>query len=140
MEESKKKPVMIAIIVGCLAPAGIITYVTSRSRNPGIEVYKGQKLWVKCANENCGAAYEMDKEEYFKQEEEEKRLNSDAMGQLPITCQKCGEKSLFRAFKCDKCGEVFFYGAVGYNDFADRCPKCGYSALEAKRKADRTGR
>lgn len=140
MEESKKKPIMIGVIVACLALAGLITYMTSGSKSRGIGDYRGQMQWVKCANEKCGAAYEMDKEEYLKQVEEEIRSNVDATGALPITCKECGEKSIFRAVKCPKCGEVFFYGAAGLSDFSDRCTKCNYSATEAKVKVGSTGR
>jgi len=134
MEDSKRKQVLTVVIIACLVLAGLITYVTSRSGNSGLEAFKGQTQWVKCANQNCGAAYELDKKKYLELVQEEARKNVDATGPLPITCEKCGELSIFRAVKCEKCGEVFFYGAAGPSDFSDRCPKCGYSAMEEERK------
>jgi len=114
MEDSKRKQVLTVVIIACLVLAGLITYVTSRSGNPGLEAFKGQTQWVKCANQNCGAVYELDKKKYLELIQEEARKNVDATGPLPITCEKCGELSVFRAVKCEKCGEVFFYGIMNY--------------------------
>ncbi len=140
MEDSKKKSVMIVVIVASLASAALITYLSRRSGDIGLDEFEGQMQLVKCANRNCGAVYEIDKKKYYELLEEESRKHVDDMGPLAITCEKCGENSIFKAVKCEKCGEVFFYGEVGANDFPDRCPKCGYSAMEEQRKKDRTGR
>jgi ribosomal protein L40E len=134
MEDSRRKQVLIGIIVACLVLAGVVTYMTSRGGNSGLEAFKGQSQWVKCANQNCGAAYELDKKKYIELVQEETRRNVDATGPVAIVCETCGEQSAFRAEKCEKCGEVFFYGAAGPSDFSDRCPKCGYSAMEEERK------
>jgi predicted RNA-binding Zn-ribbon protein involved in translation (DUF1610 family) len=56
-----------------------------------------------------------------------------AMRQPAITCEKCGKKTGYRAMKCEKCNVVFFYGEV-VNDFPDKCPKCGFSTTEQRRK------
>ncbi len=94
--------------------------------------------WVKCANPDCKAAYQMGKRAYFKYIEE----HADPMSPTapPIVCEKCGEQSVFRAEKCmnPDCGHVFFRGTIP-NDFADRCPKCGYSETEERRKQRREG-
>jgi len=134
MEDSRRKQVLIALIATCLVLAGLITFLTTRSGNPGLEVFKGQTQWVKCANKNCEAAYELDKKKYMELVQEEARRNVDATGPMAIICEKCGEQSAFKAEKCEKCGEVFFYAAAGPGDFPDRCPKCGYSAMEEERK------
>jgi phage FluMu protein Com len=58
---------------------------------------------------------------------------------MPLTCQKCGQDAVRKAFKCEKCGEVFFVNSV-QGDLEDRCPKCKYSAIEAKREAAKKAR
>lgn len=49
-----------------------------------------------------------------------------------LPCPKCAENSMYRHIKCAKCGEIFL------EDFEqspfDKCPKCGYSASEERRK------
>jgi len=52
---------------------------------------------------------------------------------LPFTCPKCSRESVYLAYRCEKCGEIFFtsptLGAQG-----DKCPKCGFSKTEQKSK------
>ena len=132
MEEGKKKTIMIVVIAVCLVAAVVIGYkYTFAPPDAGIEAFKGQQIWVKCNNPDCGAEYEMDKAECFRQIEEKMR---PGMSQAPpLVCEKCGEESLYRAVKCAKCGKTFFFGAVGTGDFPDRC-ECGYSQIEENRK------
>ena len=52
----------------------------------------------------------------------------------PIACAECGEKTLYEAIKCPKCGTVFFKEPSGSGDFDDRCPQCRYSQTEENRK------
>lgn len=133
MEESKKKPIMIGIIVVCLALAGVITFCRNGSVSPDdLDVFKGELIWVKCRNPNCEAEYQMDKKKYF----EWMRDNTTPMTmEMPaMVCEKCGEESAYRAIKCEKCGLVFERYAAGPGELADRCPKCGYSKIEAKRE------
>ncbi len=135
MEEGKKKSVMIAVIVACLAAAAVITYVTT-SGGGGIEtIERGELMWVKCNNPDCGAEYQIDQRDYFEYIEE----RPQGLGKPSLVCDKCGEQSIFRAEKCNKCGTVFFYAAI-VGDLPDRCTECGYSAIEEKRKAVREAR
>jgi len=137
MEESKKKPIMIGAIIVCFVLAGVITYKYSISpKGPGTEVFKGIQIWVKCSNEDCGAEYQMDKKEYFDSIEELVRQNPLSMQTPPLVCEKCGKESIYRAEKCEnpKCGIIFFRGAAGRGEFADKCPECGYSRSEELRK------
>jgi ssDNA-binding Zn-finger/Zn-ribbon topoisomerase 1 len=132
MQQGTKKIVMACIIVGCLAAAGIITYKGMRSSYRGIEtIERGQLIWVKCNNPDCGVTYEMDKRDYF--EQLEKRTGPTDMLVPPLVCEKCGRESVYRAVKCKNCGYVFFYRNRP-GDFADRCPKCRYSETERKRR------
>jgi ribosomal protein L40E len=87
-------------------------------------------ILVKCNNPNCNAEYEIDNKDYL--EFMRKNANPMAMESPAMKCEKCGENSVFKAVKCEKCGNVFFWGNP--TDFADRCPKCGYSGMEDARK------
>ncbi len=59
MEESKKKPIMIGVIVVCLAVAVIITY-SRYSGGGGIDdIPEGEMIWAKCNNPNCKAEYQI---------------------------------------------------------------------------------
>ena len=129
MEDSKKKPIMVGIIVIALFLAVGVTFFTC-SKNGGIDSLKsGQMIWVKCKNPDCGAEYQVDKKEYFKHLEE----HGDPMAPEPPVCEQCGDKSVYRAEKCEECGLIFFSGSVP-KDFADRCPECGHSKTEELRK------
>jgi DNA-directed RNA polymerase subunit RPC12/RpoP len=109
--------------VTILILAGLIAYAT-RSRNYGVgSIKRGTMIWVKCAN--CGAEYQVDKKDFFVAV----KKHCKPMESPRIPCRECGELSAYRAVKCVKCGKVFFYGIVP-NDFADRCPECGYSKAE----------
>jgi len=135
MEESKKKPIMIGVIIACFVLAGVITYKYSiGTEGPGTEVFKGQSVWVKCSNSDCGAEYEMNKQVYFDSVDELVRQNPFLMQTPPLVCEKCGEESVFQAVKCPKCEVVFFRGAAGRGEFADKCPECGYSRSAELRK------
>ena len=124
MEDSKKKTMMIGIVVVCLVAAVAITLSRTSKKTGLAAIERGSTVWVKCTNPDCEAEYQTDKKEFYK---EVKKAG-------PITCKECGEPTLVRAVKCEKCGVVFPYGAVGPGDFGDRCPECGYSKVEEGRK------
>ena len=134
MDESKKKPVMIAIIVVCLVAAGAIIWGT-RSGGSGTidDISDDEMTWVKCMNKSCNAEDEMSLKEYYKFV----TANASPMGPTPaLTCEKCQQPSVYKAEKCQNaaCAIVFRSGSVP-NDHADRCPKCKQSATEEIRKA-----
>lgn len=131
MEEDKKKTVMIVVIVVCLVAAGVI-FKATRPKSQGPEALRGQQIWVKCSNPDCGEEYEMDKAEYFGQVDEAVRANPGVDPPLPIVCKKCGKESLYQAVKCAKCRKIFFYGGKP-GDYPDRC-ECGYSQIEENRR------
>jgi hypothetical protein len=135
MEESRKKPIMIAVIVVCL---GVAAFITFRGRGGGDgldDIPDDAMVWVKCNNPSCNAEYEMNEKEYYRQMKEQP-FDPDAPSAPPLTCEKCGKPSLYLAMKCGNpaCGIVFFKGAAGSNDFPDRCPKCRISKMEEERK------
>ena len=132
MEESKKKPIMIAVVVACLILAGIITFATKSGSSGGFDsIKRGEMIWVKCSNPDCGAEYQIDNKDYLEYIKEHSSPMS--LVAAPLVCKECGQESVYKAVKCAKCGLVFFSGTVP-NDFADRCPECSYSQTEEGRK------
>jgi len=136
-----KNKLPIFVIVLCLLGAGALVVRNRSPRGAGVEsLPSGESLWIKCTNPACGASYALDQKEYFRRIEEKKRANP-ALVMLPtappLTCRQCGKETAFRAVKCEKCGNIFLYGArKGKSfDFADRCPQCGYSKIEEGRRA-----
>lgn len=94
--------------------------------------FRGEMIWVKCKNADCGAEYQIGKKDYFEQLEEKMRADTTTSQMPALTCKDCGEKSVYRAVKCEKCGNIFYYGRP--DDFNDRCPKCAFSKIEDERK------
>jgi hypothetical protein len=140
MEDSVKKPIMIVVIVVCLAGAGLLLF--KGGPEGGVSsIPKGEMKWVKCNNKACNAEYETSARKYF--EEFGANVNPNPMVQRPVavTCEKCGERSVFAAFKCSNadCGKVFIEGSAGQNDFNDRCPVCGRSEVEDRGKTRQAG-
>ncbi len=92
MEESKKKLIMIGIIVVCLAAAAII-FVKNMSRDGRGRTSASETMWVKCSNPDCEAEYEMNIREYHKRVQ----IDADSMEALPMRCEKCGKDSAYLA-------------------------------------------
>lgn len=139
MEESKKKPIMIIVIVLCLGAAGAIFWGTGGGSGDTIDSISDEEMiWAKCNNPACKAEYQTSKKGYFKYVSD--HANPMAPTAPPMVCEKCGEQSVFRAEKCmnPDCGIVFLRGTVP-NDFADRCPECKRSETEEIRKKRRAG-
>jgi hypothetical protein len=137
MDDSKKKPLMIAIIIVCLGVAGAVTYMRAGGGGGTINDIPADKMtWVKCNNPQCEATYQMAERDYHKAIQA--AMDPRSLATPPLTCEKCGKASVYKAFKCPYCGDVFFAGAVK-NDFADRCPKCNKSQTEEIRKARKAG-
>ncbi|MHC4155077.1 MAG: hypothetical protein ACYST6_09170 [Planctomycetota bacterium] len=135
MEESKKKPIMIGVIVGCVVVAGAITYFTRSGGSGGIPgEFADRYTWMACRNPDCGNSWEMNLKEYYEMVEQFRIENPGRMENPATTCPKCNEPSGYEAVKCDKCESVFEKGTVVPRTFEDKCPKCGYSAIEERRK------
>ena len=128
----KKKIILIALACCLLLVAGIIW--VARSENlTGIPDLKGKMTWVKCSNTDCGISYEMSLQDYYRLVDKKQR-EAGIGSVLPIACKKCGKESIFEAVKCEKCQAVFFFVFGNVEDYADRCPECGFSKSEDERK------
>ena len=137
MEDSKKKLVMVVVIVSCLALAGIITFKSRESADYG-DVPKNfteQSLWMKCTA--CNAGHEMNKKEYY--EFQQKNPDPKWMGPTPLFCEKCNEQTVYKAVKCEKCEDIFKEGVV-VGKLPDTCPECGFSKSEERRKLYQGGK
>ena len=139
MEDSKKKPIMIGVIVVSLGVAGLITYTRHSGGDDIDSISAEETTWVKCNNKACNAEYEMDKKQFYK--EIEANRNQMAMAAPVLTCEKCGKPSAFAAIKCANpdCSVIFFRNSVP-GDFADRCPKCKQSSEEKRRNSRKAAR
>ena len=88
----------------------------------------GLMIWVKCRNPQCQAGYKMRYKDYLECIEKHGKEHPETVGWPPVVCQKCGQKSVYLAVKCEKCGFVFEAGWKD-GDYSDRCPKCGFSKM-----------
>lgn len=129
-----KNTIYGAVIAACIVVAVVVFVVTHGKGGKGLDsLSDADQIWVKCGK--CNQSYQMGQKQYYKELEEKARANPSPMPiPHPLTCQKCNQDGVRKAFKCEKCGEVSFEGSVPM-DFSDRCPKCKHSATEAKRKA-----
>jgi DNA-directed RNA polymerase subunit M/transcription elongation factor TFIIS len=134
-----KNTIYAVVIVACIVVAATVFVTTRSKKSGGVESLSDtQQVWVKCMK--CGQSYQMSMKQYYKELEEKMKANPSPMPIAhPLTCQKCGQDAVRKAFKCPNCGEVSFEGSVP-GDFPDRCPKCKHSATEDSRKANLQGR
>ena len=127
-----KNTVYAVVIVICIVGA-VVVFISRRGGNKGMNQLSDTEMtWVKCMK--CNQSYEMGLKQFYRESQEKLQNRSGQPIALPLTCQKCGQDGIRKAFKCAKCGEVSFENSVP-NDFPDRCPKCKNSATEASRKA-----
>lgn len=132
------KNVKIIVSVVCLVLAAGILYFTTFSG--GGTGGGDAKIWFKCVNPDCNQAYSLKPDEFAKLQGDNPMMMPMMMPgqQQAFKCQKCGQQSAYMAQQCEKCKEVFIMqmpapGAAN-QDFPDRCPKCGYSAIEQMEK------
>jgi predicted RNA-binding Zn-ribbon protein involved in translation (DUF1610 family) len=124
-----RNAVYAIIIAVCLTTAGVTVFAT-RSAGRNLGVPNSQQTWVKCMS--CGDARQMSLKNYWKQL---RARMSKENGAANLTCPKCGKDTIVEAFKCPKCGEISPRRNAGPGGFDDRCPKCGFSQLEADANA-----
>jgi ribosomal protein L40E len=135
--------VKIGLVIGCLVLAAGILYVTTLRGSGGGSLVGGDQIWLKCVSPDCNQASSVSASEFQKMLTTARMQNKKplAVGAAqPLVCPKCGKLSAYVAHKCEKCGDVFLMQSMlamptdASQDFADRCPKCGYSSLEAQGK------
>lgn len=132
MEDSKKKPIMVGVIVACLILAVVVT-VKTQTDDGGIPTDWDEQLeWAKCRKPDCEAEYEINKKYYYEYIKE----NRVGLSVPPLPCEQCGEDTLYKAFKCTNpdCELIFEAGSMGMADREDRCPKCKRSESEEAAK------
>jgi ribosomal protein L37E len=134
MQQNTKKMVLIGFIVVCFVVAIAITFLTSPSRGRGGRTSRDE-IWVICRNPQCQAQYQIEYNEYFQYMVKYRDRLSDT--DPPMTCQRCGEPSVYQGIKCVNCGLVFEPGSLP-NEPEDKCPKCGYSKLREQGKVRET--
>ena len=66
MDESKKKVVMIVIILVCLGVAGAMIFGRGGGSGTIDDISDEEMTWVKCMNKSCNAEYQMGLKEYFR--------------------------------------------------------------------------
>ena len=99
----------------------------TRSQKAKIPSFEGETVTLMCNNPDCQATHEMDKHEYYKYVQENR--NPLSLSAPPIVCKECEEESVFKAFKCEECGEVFLPYAA-QSDLPSTCPECGFRVTE----------
>ncbi len=131
-----KNVVYVGIIGVCILVAVIVFVKTRGGGGAGLDTLSDTEMtWVKCLK--CGQGYEMSLKQFLKESREKTVPSPSGMPvALPLTCKECGKDGIVRAFKCEKCGEVFKASSVP-GDIEDRCPKCKHSATEAQREANK---
>lgn len=131
MEKGRKKVFMIGIIAVSLTTAGFVTFSTMYKNVGDLNKLRGQTVWLKCQNPKCNHSFEMDMKDYYEQLQNNRSSNVTRASALP--CPKCGVRSAYEAFKCEKCGNIFFVDRTK-RDYFDRCPQCGFSREEKQRE------
>ena len=132
MEEDKKKIVMIVVVVVCLVLAGALAIKNFGGGGATSTTTTGPQPML-CVNPDCGHIFEMSTEERRQTMRDQERMMMRRGGPPAFTCPQCGEESVYQANKCSKCSTVFIRDYTS-DDLPDRCPECGYSAIEERRK------
>ena len=141
MDAEKKKPIMIAIVIGCLVLAGVITMLTSKSDESGKKFHPKDEIQMLCVNPDCNAEFTMVRKDYDEQmmiASQGIPMMSRIMSPPALTCPQCEQQSAYKAIKCNQCEYVFMSGEAEDEMWPDRCPECDYSEQEQKRDQKQT--
>ncbi len=127
MKASKKQLVLILLLPIVLI---VIVFCSLMGRaKPGPE--EGQVML--CMASPCKAVFTLSLDEIRQQSQEVDPLMIESSGSLAFVCPMCSQKTAYTAEKCSFC-ETVFISDPSARDYCDRCPKCGKSELEEKRK------
>ncbi len=129
----KKNVIMIVIVVVCLVLAGAfaIKNFGGGGDTSTSAADQGSQSML-CINPDCGHVFEMTIEERRQIMREQGRMMRRG-GPPVFICPQCSEESAYQANNCSKCSTIFIRD-YSSGDFADRCPECGYSAIEERRQ------
>ena len=130
MDEDKKKQVKIVGAIAGIVVALVVFFIYSNPFGGQRSQSAGDSVYLLCSNEDCGAAQELTKEEFANLAS---GVNPRLINDTPFLCPKCGQETAYKAVKCPKCGEVYFWDYEAADGFRDRCPGCGFSAMEERR-------
>ncbi len=136
-EQQLKIALFVSLALTVLLVAGFV--IESLSSMGGSEIAEAAQaggIWMLCENPDCEAAYEVTEEEFLELMRSKGRPGLRMISQLAFRCKKCGQETAYRGMKCPKCGALFIKEDV-MGDYADRCPECGYSAIEEMLKSKR---
>lgn len=121
--------IKLGIAALCFVLAGLVWALTRGSSGSLQDVPEGDLTWTLCLS--CGYTEQMPVRNFFTEQQQEMLQTHNMMTPPMITCPRCGKKQMVRALKCERCGTIFAVDSVP-GDYYDRCPKCGYSALESR--------
>jgi DNA-directed RNA polymerase subunit RPC12/RpoP len=108
--------------------------LTDEARSSGIpDEFAYRYTRMLCRNPDCRNTWQMNLKEYYEMVEQFRIENPGLMENPAADCPKCSEPAGYQAVKCEKCGLIFENNTVP-RTFEDRCPDCGHSAIEERRK------
>lgn len=136
-EKQLKIALLVSVAVTVLLVAGFVIETLSSSGG-GSEIRDAARaggIWMLCDNPDCEAAYEVTPEEFAELMKSKGpiTLGPGVMSRLTFLCKECAQETAYRGMECPKCGVLFVKEPV-VGDYADRCPECGYSAIEEIRR------
>ena len=120
----------IALVVVLLISTALVVYFT-KGRGKGDDAVFKEEQAMLCVNPQCKGVFTLTLGEIHQETAKIDAMQS--LGPPAFTCQHCNQKTAYMAEKCPFCETVFFPNSQAH-DFHDRCPKCGKSETEEKRK------
>ncbi len=124
--EKKKRVLTGTLVIGVLIAGGVFCrgLFSNSSENSG---ERNIVLW--CSQ--CGGFEIPDAEFRHLLSNHPDDMMSIQFGQtIALKCPKCGQKTCYRAHKCQHCDHIFVLGQAKDPQCPDRCPKCKFSATE----------
>lgn len=96
--------------------------IVAEAKPPAAEA---EKVRLLCKNPVCRYRFQMNRQEV------EGKMPVRPGVEIPVfKCPKCEQNSAYIETTCEKCGNIFVLSYQQKNDYADRCPKCGFSKFE----------
>jgi len=126
-----KKGLIISIIITGVLVVGFIAETVGIIGGEGGGGGGPTEVYFMCFNPDCEATYSMSIDEYRElMAQMGPMMMGPMMGQtMAFECKECGQQTAYIATKCPKCGAIFMMDYES-DDYADRCPECGYSKTE----------